>query len=259
MLVLGLDPSLTNFGWALHDTDATGLNRCISRGRFQTSSKTLYISRYQDLRERLRTLIQKTNPDRMGIEFPVFGDLYSEGLYGLFLYCSEAIKEEFQDVVFWSPLQIKAHARESLSRPKGWVMMKPDMVEAAKADTGGSGVWNHNEADAYLCARLSSRFWLFYEGLLLEPDLTPVERKYFTEIKQYTRGKKEGKEEKKGLMYRENERFFKWSEVLNGNRNDRDKGTKGSQNTKGEGTQGDCSQDWEVGDDLGCSQESSED
>lgn len=214
MRVLGLDPSLTAFGWAVHDTDATGLARCVARGRFKTSARTLYISRYQDLRARLRALIVEQRPDHMGIEFPVFGNLFSEGLYGLFLYCSEAIKEEQQDVVFWSPLQIKAHAREGLgtARPKGWQMMKSDMVEAAKSDTGFKGVWNHNEADAYLCARLSARFWLLYDGALQESDLTPLEAKYFLEVKRYTRGKQAGKEVQKGLMYREDERFFRWSE-----------------------------------------------
>jgi len=36
MLVLGLDPSLTNYGWAVHDTDApVGTpERCVARGRF---------------------------------------------------------------------------------------------------------------------------------------------------------------------------------------------------------------------------------
>lgn len=216
MRCLGLDPSLTAFGWSVHDSNATGLLRCVARGRFKTSAKTLYISRYQDLRERLRTLIREQKPDYMGIEFPVFDNLFSEGLYGLFLYCSEAIKEEKQDVVFWSPLQIKAHARDSLDRPKGWKMMKSDMVEAAKEDTGFKGTWNHNEADAYLCARLSARFWLTHAGVLKEADLTPTEQKYFFLIKKYVRGKKAGKEEKKGLIYREDERFFQWSEDQDG-------------------------------------------
>ena len=248
MRVLGLDPSLTNFGWAVHDTDATGLTRCVARGRFQTSAKTLYIARYKDMRERLRALLQEHKPEHMGIEFPVFGSDYSEGLYGLFLYCSEAIYDEGVDVVFWSPLQIKAHARESLGRPKGWVMMKPDMVEAAKADTGFKGTWNHNEADAYLCARLSARFWMLYDGLLIESDLTPLERRYFLEIKKWSRGKKAGKEQKKGLMYREDERFFRWSEDSNGGRE-----------AQGEGEGGSGPEDGEAGDDPGCGEEGPQD
>lgn len=216
MRVLGLDPSLTNFGWAVHDTTATGAARCVARGRFQTSAKTLYVARYADLRDRLRALIQEVKPDRMGLEFPVFGSDYSEGMYGLFLYCSEGIHAEQKDVVFWSPLQVKAHAREAIARPKGWQMGKPDMVEAAKFDSGGKGVWNHNEADAYLVAVLAGRFWSLHDGLITEEDLTATERKYFLEVKKYSRGKMAGKTIERGVMFREDERFFTWSEVDDG-------------------------------------------
>lgn len=213
MRVLGLDPSLTNFGWAIHDTahPVGSRSRCEIRGRFQTSAKALFIDRYTDLRGRLRALVQEHRPDRIGLEFPVFDNLWSEGMYGLFLYTCEALQAEEQDVVFWSPLQVKAHARESLGRPAGWKMMKPDMIEASKADAGG-GRWNHNEADAYLVGRLAARFWLLHEDAIKERDLTPVERKYFLEIRRYVRGKKEGKVEHKGVMYREDERFFQWSQ-----------------------------------------------
>lgn len=217
MRILGLDPSLTNFGWALHDTSAPvgHPDRCIAQGRFQTSNKTLFIDRYSGLRKSLRDLIDEHQPDAIGQEFPVFNSLFSEGLYGLFLYTCEALRDCKQDVVFWSPLQVKAHARESLNRPKGWEMMKPDMVEAAKADSG-PGRWNHNEADAYLVARLSGRFWDFMGGRLSEADLTPLERKYFTEVVSYSRGKKAGQTVNRGVMYREDERFFRWSQTDDG-------------------------------------------
>jgi Holliday junction resolvasome RuvABC endonuclease subunit len=212
MRVLGLDPSLTNFGWAIHDTSGTGLTRCPARGRFQTSAKTLYIARYMDLRARLITLVREQKPDRVGIEFPVFGDLYSEGMYGLFLFCSEALYLEGMDVVFWSPLQIKEHARDSLGRPAKWAMQKPDMVESALADTGGTGKWNHNEADAYLAARLSARFWLLLEGELQEADLTVTEQRLFLGIKTFIRGKNAGKVKHTGVAFREDERFHLWSQ-----------------------------------------------
>ena len=216
MRVLGIDASITDFGWALIDTDKTGAERCPDRGRFQTSAKSLYVSRYVDLRTRLAALIRELKPDKVGQEFPVFGALWSEGAYGLFLYCSEALVQEKQDVVFWSPLQVKAHARESLGRPKGWKMMKPDMVEAAIKDTAGDigkpGRWNHNCADAYLVARLSARFWQVENKELPESDLTATERKYFLDIKKYDKGKRIGETDMKGVLYRENERFFKWSQ-----------------------------------------------
>jgi hypothetical protein len=209
--VLGLDPSLTQYGWALHDTTAPvgDRSRCIARGRFQTSAKALFIHRYKSQRESLRKLVQDLRPDRVGIEFPVFDNLWSEGMYGLFLYSIEALEEERQDVVFWSPLQVKAHAREANNLPAGWKMDKIDMVNAAKADAG-PGRWNHNEADAYLVAVLAGRFWDLLEGNITEADLTPVEAQYLTRTHTYVRGKKAGKTVKTGMIYREQDRFFPW-------------------------------------------------
>lgn len=213
MRVLGLDPSLTAFGWALHDTTATGPARCEAHGRYNTSSKMLFVDRYVFMRETLRQLIQRLNPDRVGIESPFFGGSYSEGMYGLFLYSNEALKLERRDVVYFSPGQIKAHARESIKRPAGWDMMKPDMVEAAKADTGIKKPFNHNEADAYLCARLAGRFWGYLSGIVKDTDLTSVEKRLFSEVHVYQRGKHAGQTERKGLIYREEDRFFRWSQL----------------------------------------------
>ena len=211
MRVLGCDPSLTNFGWAIHDTrfPLGDKRRCEIRGRFQTTAKMEFLDRYCSHRDSLAKLIREQKPDRVGIEYPVFGQLFSEGMYGLFLYTCEALKSEGCDVVFWTPLQGKAHAREKISRPKGWKMDKKDMVEAAKADCGQR--MNHNEADAYHIAVLAARFWSLYEGLILEADLTPVESKYFSKVHTYSRGKKAGKTVKTGMIHRENDRFFLWS------------------------------------------------
>ncbi len=217
MRVLGLDPSLTNFGWAVHNDSVDGPIRCEARGRFKTSSKTLFVDRYVDLRERLFDLVVETAPDRVGIEYPVFNDLWSEGMYGLFLYSCEALKSSGADVVFFSPGQIKSVSADLLDRPKGWKMGKADMVDAAKADTGGKGRWNHNEADAYLCARHAARFWRVYSGRLSVDALSDKEQRQFNRIHTYQRGKKAGKTVKTGILHRADERFFLWSEGKDGN------------------------------------------
>lgn len=213
MRILGLDPSLTDFGWSLHDTTVlTGPGRCLAKGRSHTTPDMVFVDRYIHQREFLISLLRTHRPDKVGIESPVFGSDYSEGMYGLFLYCNEALRRERVDVLFLSPGQAKAHAREYLKRPKGWDMKKPDMVEAARKDTGIKK-WNHNEADAYLIARLAGRFWLLLEGVIDRSTLTPVESRQFTEVHKYVRGKRAGKVEKKGLLYREEDRFFRWSEL----------------------------------------------
>ena len=216
MLVLGFDPSLTAFGWAVHDTDATGVDRCPARGRFATSSKTLFVDRYVQMRENVLGILDKyPGITRLGCESPVFKELYSEGMYGLFLYTCEAMRQGRKDVVLFSPPQMKTHARALLDRPviggKVWVMGKPDMVEAAQVDTGGAGRWNHNEADAYWVARTAARFWLHHDGVLAATDLTIAEQKQFTEIQTIQRGKRAGQTVERGILYREDERFFRWS------------------------------------------------
>lgn len=212
MLVLGLDPSLRSFGWALHDTEASGRARCPARGRLKTGSDDLYIDRYISHRESVFSLIQDLCPDKIALEYPIFGDFYSEGLYGLFLYCSEAIKLARKDVVFFANTQTKALAKRTLNRPKGWKIGKPDMIESAKLDTGG-GRWSSDEADAYMAALLGSRFWGLKEGLVQESGLSPFEFRMFSEISEYVRGKKKGKLKHKGMVHREGERYFLWSKL----------------------------------------------
>jgi len=214
MIVLGFDPSLTNFGWAVHDTMAKGPKRCVDRGRFKTGAKMVFVDRYTYLRECVSNLIRRVNPDRCGQESPVFGELYSEGLYGLYLYTMEAVRDSKKDIILFSPLQVKLHARESLKRPPGWKMDKPDMVEASKKDTETKTTWNHNEADAYLVARLAGRFWDFYSGNLDQSSLTKTEVPLFTKEHTFVRGKRAGKTVRSGLLFREDDRFFLWSNQL---------------------------------------------
>jgi hypothetical protein len=176
------------------------------------------VDRYVDLRESLRALIQEHQPDCVGLESPVFGEMYSEGMYGLFLYTSEALRLEQLDTVLWTPGQIKAFAKELLGRPDSWGdMLKADMVEAARWDTRISDrklgrIRNHNEADAYLASVLAGRFWLLHSGQITEDDLTKRERTQFLKVHTYVRGKKAGRTEHKGTLYKADHRFFLWSQ-----------------------------------------------
>jgi len=212
MRVLGLDPSLRNYGWALHDTDAEGRDRCIERGRFQTEKGEFSdeIGRYMYLRESLREKIEELDPDAVGLEHPVMNEDYSEGMYGLFLFTMEAIKSMAKDMVLIGPPQLKKFAKDLLNRPTSWSMGKMDMCMAAGQHAGG-GNWDHNEADAYLVAAFAGRFWKFYVGDLHKDDLTKYEKQTFTHIRTITKGKRAGKLDIKGFLHREGDRFFLWS------------------------------------------------
>jgi len=213
MIVLGLDPSLTNFGWAIHDTQAKGKGRCLDRGRFRTKKKDFKyeVARYIFLRESLRELIAShPEVEAMGIEQPVMNESYSEGMYALFMGSQEAILDERKDLSLWLPPQVKRFAKDKSNLPSDWKMGKQDMVKVASEDTGG-GRWDHNEADAYHVACLAGRWWEFYNEVITEDDLTPYEKKTFTHKRRITKGKRAGQMEIKGIIHRENDRFFLWS------------------------------------------------
>jgi Holliday junction resolvasome RuvABC endonuclease subunit len=196
----------------------------LDKGMMGTDSDMIFVERYISLREGLRNIIQSCRekyPDetlRVGIESPIFNDLYSEGMYGLFLYSNEALKSEGVDTVFLTPNQVKAHAQVALGRPKGWKMQKADMVEAAKKATDGQGAkaWNHHQADAYWVGYTASRFWKLVNEEIDISELSELEVKHFTSLEKYVQGKKAGRIKRMGITYKEDDRFFRWSEGSGG-------------------------------------------
>jgi Holliday junction resolvasome RuvABC endonuclease subunit len=219
-MILGLDPSLRNFGWVLMTDDGEYMDK----GMMGTDTDMIFVDRYISLRDGLREVIQKCRLDhpaevlRVGIESPIFNDLYSEGMYGLFLYSNEALKLEKVDTVFLTPNQVKAHAQVALGRPKGWKMQKADMVEAAKKATDGQGAkaWNHHQADAYWVGYTASRFWKLVNEEIDISELSELEVKHFTSLEKYVQGKKAGRIKRMGITYKEDDRFFRWSEGSGG-------------------------------------------
>lgn len=212
LLSLGLDPSLSGFGWCLHDANATGKKRVVDKGRFASPSSDVFISRYVGLRECVGDLLDSWPEVRIvGVESPPFGELWSEGLYGLFLYVNEAIYTRRKDVVYFDPLTVKSLAKEDPTVRRG-KMFKADMIAMAKADTGIAR-WNADEADAYHIARFAARFWLLLEGRIDQDVLLPSERHTFLNEKTYSKGRHAGETHQLGTLFREDERFFRFSQV----------------------------------------------
>jgi Holliday junction resolvasome RuvABC endonuclease subunit len=213
MITLGLDPSLTGFGWCVHDSAAVGPSRIIAKGVFETSSKTVFIERYVALRDRVGSLLdQYLLVEAVGVESPTYGELWSAGAYGLFLMVTEAIWVRRRDVVYFDPVTVKMLAKEDPSVRKG-KMFKSDMVDACRADTGLRGRLNHNEADAYHIARFAARFWMLLKGQIQEEELTPSEYQSFAKIHTFSKGKRVGQTIEIGAMFKENRRFFWFSKL----------------------------------------------
>jgi hypothetical protein len=212
MISLGLDPSLTGFGWVVHDNSVVGPARVIAKGVFTTSASCLFVKRYMQMRARLVDLIESYPEIRVvGVESPPYGEGWSEGLYGLFLYVNEAIYLSRKDVVYFDPLTVKLLAKMDPGVRRG-KMDKGDMVGAAKAETGIKR-WSNDEADAYIIGRGAARFWELEYKELGDEELTPSERHSFTRVHTFKRGSKAGRTVRDGLIFRENDRFFRFSKL----------------------------------------------
>ena len=210
MISLGLDPSLTGFGWCVHNSAVVGAERVVARGRWVTSPKTLWVERYITLREELKSLLDRyLIIEAVGVESPTFGEQWSPGAYALFTMINEAIWSRRKDVVYFDPGTVKMLAKEDPKIRKG-KMFKSDMIDAAKSDTG-IGRWSSDEADAYHVAKYTARFWQLLDGVLTEADLTPSEHQAFSKTHTFTKGKRAGDTELRGAVYKENKRFFKFS------------------------------------------------
>lgn len=212
MLSLGLDPSMRGFGWCVHDSAATGAGRVVDKGRFCSPSTDVFVARYMGLRECIMDLVDDyPEVDIVGVESPPFGELWSEGLYGLFLYVNEALYTKRKDVVYFDPVTVKFLVKEDKALRPG-KMFKSDMMDAARTHTGISK-WNADEADAYHIARFAARFAQVLNGSLVETQLTPSEKHSFLRTKTFSKGKHAGETVKDGLVYREEDRFFRFSQL----------------------------------------------
>lgn len=210
MITLGLDPSLTGFGWAIHNSTVVGPPRVLAKGVIRTSADQVIVWRYMHLRQCVTELIcAYPEVENVGLESSVFGAEWSEGAYGLFLYVLEAVYLARKDLVLFDPGTVKSLAKMDSKIRRG-TMDKKDMVEAAIADTTVKK-WDHNEADAYIVARSAAHFWENLAGVLLEEELTPSERNSFLQKKTVTSGRDKGKTVMKGIISKEGDRFFRFS------------------------------------------------
>lgn len=210
MITLGIDPSLAGFGWCVHDGAVAGKERVVAKGRISTPSTRVFYWRYMYLRDAvLAVLDEHPTIQAVGVESPPFGESFSEGLFGLFLYVNEAIMVSRKDVVYFDPLRVKLLAKMDPEVRQG-TMDKGDIIDAAKQDTGIKR-WNNDEADAYIIARSAARFWDLHSGAITPSELTPAEEQVFRSVHVFSRGKNAGKTIEKGVLFKEGDRFYRFS------------------------------------------------
>ena len=215
--VLGLDPSMRNFGWAVVDTQAQARRRLVTKGTFHTDADDFFLDRYEHLEAELTALLERRSTIRIvSMEAAdVFGASYSEGAYALYVIAMRVLRAARRDVVLFGPLQLKALARGYMGGPE---MSKADMVEAVKRLVARRNEFhvklriNNHEADATIAGWYGARFFELLCGELTPDDLSGAEQHMFLRERQITKGPRKGMSIRKGLTFREGDRYFLFSE-----------------------------------------------
>lgn len=250
MITLGLDPSLTSYGWVVYDGHKRGVDKVLERGRWKTAADEFEIVRYLTIRENLRACIRKHKVTHVGMETPPVGSqsYNQERLYALFIYNMEVMYSEKMNVVLFAPSQLTLLAKQVGAgvEKRNWDKaemvwtarahlldlvphisrrtLQPDSIQTAldgqfpfiddasfPKDVQKAIKLQSDEADAYHAARFGHRFFELVQQNVHENDLTPSEWDVFMKSHTYTRGAKAGTTEAEGIFYKEGKRFYRFA------------------------------------------------
>lgn len=215
MKVMGLDPSLTAFGWAILDSTATGTSRRLASGHEKTLPSQVSVTRYMHFRNLVRELILKYDPQKISIESAVLdGSPFSPIHYGLVLYSLEAIFEARRDVVLFDPSTLKSLISGHLKTKRK--MFKSDMQNFVKIDTMDTQTVHDGEADAYCLAYEGSRFFDVISGEISVNSLNESEIRTFISKKKTVKTLKGKIKKNASHAFRENSRWYNFSKIPNG-------------------------------------------
>ena len=216
MKTLGLDPSLSAYGWAIHDDEQTGLKRRLASGHEGTLSTTVPVVRFMHMRALVASLLDRYQVDVVGIESPAYqGGPFQRIHFGLMMYSLEAIFERRLDCVLYDPSTLKLLAKKDPAKRKG-TMSKLDMQRAVQIDTMDISVIDNNEADAYMVAKFAARFTGLRLGTLDPTDLDPSERQVFLERSRRVKTMRGVVSKRVAHTFRENSRYFNFSQIPKG-------------------------------------------
>ena len=214
MISLGIDPSLRSYGFAVHNSEAIGMSRRIASGHGGMLSDNVLVARLMHFRSVIKSLlITYPDIDVVGIESPAYdAGPFSYIHHSLMMFCLEPIFECRRDVVLYDPTTLKYLAKGDPKTKKG-IMSKSDMQRKVQIDTMDTKVINNDEADAYLVAYFSARFYSLHNGKLDPSDLTPAEKATFI---SRTKRTKSGVIKRTAYAFRSNSRFFEFSKIPTG-------------------------------------------
>ena len=212
MRALGIDPSLLSYGWAVIDSLAIGKKRLIASGHEGTLKSIVPVARYIHFRSLVADLLKRYKVDLVGLESPAYGGgEYSERHFGLMMFSLEAVFEKRKDCVLFDPATIKFLTGKGKAD-------KQDIQRYVQLDQMNPNPMQSDEADAYCIAKFATRFMELRQGIIQPCDLTENEKRVFLKREkkiQYSTGIKITK--KTAMIFRENNRFFRFSQIPKGN------------------------------------------
>jgi len=187
--ILGLDLSMTSFGWFLQD----GKNKH-TYGSFKTSPKDgIDIKRFMMQRDRFTNLIQETKVDHVGIEQPFLRSFNTEKLYALHQLVLEVCYKNHINVVYITPAQLKTYAVGTPRAGKNEIVFRTREILNLKREK-----INNDECDAYFVSVLAEKFWKLHYKEITEDDLSDAEKYIIVKTKS----------NKPGLIKKKNDSFF---------------------------------------------------
>lgn len=211
MIAIGLDPSLRAYGYAVLSIDPDGNCTIIESGHEATLSSHVPPARFRHFQQLVESLIERhCDVEVIGVESPAF----SAGPYQTIHYCLMqfsmlAAYDKRVDCVLFDPA-----TRESLIRGdlRGKIH-KSDVQKYVQLDTMSTQILDNNEADAYVIGKFAGRFKLLADSKLRPDVLTPAELRIFFEKTKNVKTAASVKQKKIGHLFRENERFFRFSNI----------------------------------------------
>lgn len=214
MLTIGFDPSLRAYGWCAYQDSQDPRKRRVSSGYEGTLSLTVPVARFMHFRSIVRDLLNKYNVDAVGIESPAYGGgPFSENHFGLMMFSLEAVFEKRRDCVLFDPTTLKLLVGNARAA-------KMDMQRYVQLDTMDTKAINNNEADAYCIAKFTARFMALKNGTLSPEELSETEKKVFLSRSKKVKNTGGVKIIKHTAhVFRENSRFFSFSQIPDGDVN----------------------------------------
>lgn len=210
MRAAGFDPSLSSYGWTVYDDEASGLEQIVASGHVATKSTTVPVARYCHFRSVVQDILSRFNVDVVGLESPAYGGgAFSERHFGLMMFSMESIFAHRKDLVLYDPSTVKYIATGNNQASKS------DMIRQAQIELKTTKSLQSDEVDAYHVAKHALRFYKLKNGLIRPEDLTKEERRVFLERTKKSKGTF-GKLKRTAQIFRENNRYFMFSKVPEG-------------------------------------------